>query len=305
MTGATTWPTWVSSSWIASLVSAMTSPLNLICTRTPAGFVVMRCFGYFFQPGPLLALMELSCFQLVSQIPSSPIPIVHFLPNPKNGPPRKTSPQCGKARLLRCPRRLRQHLARRAARLDGDRRRAPTRERRSGRSRAVLRRPRRRGAARRLEPLRRFALCFAHRASPRRYQPARGARGARGRLGFGVLPAHPYRSDAPFGRRVALARPGAARPRRPPRLFARRLAGAPGHLLPWRRETARHRRAQHPEALQGPHRRDAAVRDAHVRLVERRPRRHDRPQRLHREDPDDRRRKGRQPHRRVARVPRN
>src|ERR1041385_6004763 len=47
----------------------MTSPLNLICTRTPAGLVVMRCLGYFFQPGPLFALMELSCFASVFQIP--------------------------------------------------------------------------------------------------------------------------------------------------------------------------------------------------------------------------------------------
>src|SRR2546430_1178982 len=47
----------------------MSSPLNLICTRTPAGLVVMRCFGYFFQPGPLLAPMELSCFPSVFQIP--------------------------------------------------------------------------------------------------------------------------------------------------------------------------------------------------------------------------------------------
>src|SRR6266446_295807 len=93
MTGATTWPTWVSSNWIASLVSAMTSPLNLICTRTPAGLVVMRCFGYFFQPGPLLAPMKLSCFASIFQIPSFPIPIVHFLLNPKNGPFRQTPPQ--------------------------------------------------------------------------------------------------------------------------------------------------------------------------------------------------------------------
>src|SRR5947207_3278068 len=47
----------------------MSSPSNSICTRTPAGLVVMRCFGYFFQPGPLLALIELSCFPSVFQIP--------------------------------------------------------------------------------------------------------------------------------------------------------------------------------------------------------------------------------------------
>src|SRR5712691_4604643 len=246
MTGATTWPTWVSSSWIASLVSAMTSPLSLICTRTPAGFVVMRCFGYFFQPGPLLALMKLSYFRSVFRIPSCLIPIVHFLLVRKNDPSRKTSPQCGEASLRRRARRLRQHLARRAARLDGDRRRAPARERRAGRSGAVLRRPRRRGAARGLEPLRRFALRDEERVPPRREQPAHGARGARGRLGLGVLPAHPHRSEAPSARRVALARPGAARPHRPPDPLARRLAGAPGHLLPRRREPARHRRAQYP-----------------------------------------------------------
>src|SRR5258706_9737144 len=48
----------------------MTSPLNLICTRTPAGLVVMRCFGYFFQPGPLLALMKPSC-------PFTGFPVAH------------------------------------------------------------------------------------------------------------------------------------------------------------------------------------------------------------------------------------
>src|SRR5712691_1391893 len=38
----------------------MTSPLNLTCTRTPAGLIVMRCFGYFFHPGPVLVLMGFS-----------------------------------------------------------------------------------------------------------------------------------------------------------------------------------------------------------------------------------------------------
>jgi len=35
--------------------------------------------------------------------------------------------------------------------------------------------------------------------------PGGGIRGARGRLGLGVLPAHPHRSKAPSGDRVALA----------------------------------------------------------------------------------------------------
>src|SRR2546430_16122053 len=47
----------------------MSSPSNSICTRTPAGLMVMRCFGYFFQPGPLVGLIELSCFPSVFQIP--------------------------------------------------------------------------------------------------------------------------------------------------------------------------------------------------------------------------------------------
>src|SRR5712664_4261275 len=38
----------------------MSSPSSFTCTRRPAGFVVMRWSGYFFHPGPLLALMEFS-----------------------------------------------------------------------------------------------------------------------------------------------------------------------------------------------------------------------------------------------------
>src|SRR5207245_2883708 len=46
MTAATTWPTWVSCSSIAFLVSAIISPSWVTCTRTFAGCVLMRCFGY-------------------------------------------------------------------------------------------------------------------------------------------------------------------------------------------------------------------------------------------------------------------
>src|SRR5712691_2314262 len=47
---------------MAFLVSAMTSPLSLTCTRTPAGLVAMRWFGCFLNPGPLLALIGPPCF---------------------------------------------------------------------------------------------------------------------------------------------------------------------------------------------------------------------------------------------------
>src|SRR2546422_4598640 len=61
---------------MASFVSAMSSPLNLTCTRTPAGFAVMRWLGCFLKPGPLLALMRI----LLASWPSSRFPyfqIVH------------------------------------------------------------------------------------------------------------------------------------------------------------------------------------------------------------------------------------
>src|SRR4051812_34001876 len=40
-----------STSSIASFVSAITSPLNVTRTRCFAGFVSMRCSGYFLYPG--------------------------------------------------------------------------------------------------------------------------------------------------------------------------------------------------------------------------------------------------------------
>src|SRR5712691_3453958 len=157
---------------------------------------------------------------------------------------------CSGARLLRGARWLRRRPGRRAARLDRDRRRAVARERRAGRSGAVLRGPRRRVAAR-LGPLHRFALRDEERVRPSRERPGRGARRTRGRLGLGVLPAHPHRSDAPSGDRVALARPADAGRPRPPGPCARRLAGARDRRLPRRRHTARPRRAFYAKALQG------------------------------------------------------